>query len=113
MFDIDRMEAIYDQCGGVFKTTVLLQKRVRELNRGAERLITTDMKNPISIALLEIEQGKLALVPDDEENRELLRQEIERRQTGGVVPEIEVPAEVTEDELERRIMSALSKERSL
>ena len=113
MFDIDRMEAIYDQCGGVFKTTVLLQKRVRELNRGAEHLIVTDLKNPISIALIEIEQGKLELVPDDEENRELLRQEIERRQTGGVIPEIEVPTEVTEDELERRIMSALSKERSL
>lgn len=113
MFDIDRMEAIYDQCGGVFKTTVLLQKRVRELNRGAERLIVTDLKNPIDIALLEIEQGRLELVPDDEENRELLRQEIERRQTGGVIPEIEVPTEVTEDELERRIMSALSKERSL
>lgn len=113
MFDIDRMEAIYDNCGGVFKTTVLLQKRVRELNRGAERLIECDEKNPIRVALLEIEQGKLQLVPDDEENRELLRQEIERRQTGGVVPEIDIPAEATEDELERRIMSALSKERGL
>lgn len=112
MIDQDRLEAIYEKCGGVFRATVLIQKRIRELNRGAKRLVEGVYKNPIDIAIAEIEQDKINLVTDNEENREMIRQEIEKLSTGAPAPEAAVPTlETSEDELERRIMSALAKER--
>ena len=61
---------------------------------------------------VQIEQDKIDLVIDNEENRELIRQEIEKLSTGAPPPEAQVPTlETSEDELERRIMSALAKER--
>ena len=111
MIDQDRLEALYERCGGVFRTTVLIQKRIRELNRGARRLVSGDFKSPIDIAIREIEEGKIELVVDNDENRELIRQEIEKLSAASAVPQAEVPMETAEDELERRIMSALAKER--
>ncbi|MCA9323130.1 MAG: DNA-directed RNA polymerase subunit omega [Planctomycetes bacterium] len=112
MIDPERMENLFERCGGVFKATVLIQKRIKELNRGAKRLVEGEYRNPIDIAIAEIEQGKIELVDDNEENRELIRKEIEKMTGGHVVPQAEVPAfETSEDELERRIMSALAKER--
>lgn len=51
---------------GSFHKTALLQKRVRELVRGAAPLVETREKNPIKIAYLEMEKGLIELVPDDE-----------------------------------------------
>ena len=54
-------------CGGSFHRTALLQKRVRELVRGAAPLV--DLKgerNPIKIAYLEMEKGLIELEPDEE-----------------------------------------------
>ncbi|HKB14882.1 MAG TPA: DNA-directed RNA polymerase subunit omega, partial [Planctomycetota bacterium] len=54
-------------CGGSFRRTALLQKRVRELVRGAAPLV--DLKgerNPIKIAFLEMEKGLIELEPDEE-----------------------------------------------
>lgn len=51
---------LYDQAigkvGGIFKLTVLLQKRIRELVKGAQPLVKVDPKitNPIDIALQEV-----------------------------------------------------------
>ncbi len=113
MIDQDRLENLYAQVGGVFRTTVLIQKRIRELNRGAKKLVPGEFKNPIDVAIAEIEQGKIELVDDNEENRELIRKEIEKLSPGGVAPQAEVPTDTSsEDELERRIMSALAKERN-
>src|SRR5262249_25011176 len=56
------------RAGGVFRFTVLLQKRVRELVKGAGKLVQTGETDLIKIALLEIEQGKIEMVPlSDEE----------------------------------------------
>jgi hypothetical protein len=41
------------------KTTVLLQKRCQELVRGAQKLVDSDAKSPIDLALEEILQGKI------------------------------------------------------
>lgn len=113
MIDQGRLESLYEKVGGVFRTTVLIQKRIRELNRGAKRLVEGDFKNPIDIAVAEIEQGKIELVADTEENREAIRKEIERLNPQPRAPQAEVPTDTSaEDELERRIMSALAKERS-
>ena len=51
---------------GSFHKTALLQKRVRELIRGAAPLIETREKNPIKIAFLEMERGLIELIPDED-----------------------------------------------
>jgi DNA-directed RNA polymerase subunit K/omega len=112
MIDIDRMERIYERCGGVFRATVLIQKRVKELNRGAKYLVDGDFRSPIEVAIREIEEGKLELMTNNDENREKIRAEMEKHQKSPAVPEIQVSVDTGEDELERRIMSALAKERN-
>jgi DNA-directed RNA polymerase subunit K/omega len=113
MIDQDRLERLYEQCGGVFRATVLIQQRIRELNRGAKRLVDGDFRSPIDIAVAEIEQGKIELVEDNDENRESIRAELEKISPTLAQPEAEVPStETSEDELERKIMSALARERN-
>jgi len=51
---------------GSFHKTALLQKRVRELIRGAAPLIETREQNPIKIAFLEMERGLIELIPDED-----------------------------------------------
>ena len=51
---------------GSFHKTALLQKRVRELVRGAAPLIETREQNPIKIAFLEMERGLIELIPEEE-----------------------------------------------
>ncbi len=57
---------------GSFHKTALLQKRVRELIRGAAPLIETRERNPIKIAFLEMERGLIELIPDEEPPAPLL-----------------------------------------
>ncbi len=47
--------------GGLFKLTVLIQKRIRELVNGAPKLVETSNEDVIQIALMEIEQEKIVL----------------------------------------------------
>lgn len=112
MIDQDRLERLYAKCGGVFRATVLIQKRIKELNRGAKRLVDGEFHGPIEIAIAEIEADKITLVEDNEENRERIRKDLEKLSPHLAVPQAEVPMETSEDELERRIMSALAKERN-
>ena len=109
MIDQSKFERLYEMVGGVFKTTVLIQKRLRELNRGARKLVDEESKNPIETVMKEIEERKIELIPDTDENRELIRAEVERM-TAGQAPTVEIDETTTEDELERRILSALSKD---
>lgn len=51
---------------GSFHKTALLQKRVRELIRGATPLVETREVNPIKIAFLEMERGLIELIPDED-----------------------------------------------
>lgn len=51
---------------GSFHKTALLQKRVRELIRGAAPLVETREQNPIKIAFLEMERGLIELIPDED-----------------------------------------------
>lgn len=50
-----------DRVGGIFKLTVLLQKRVQELIRGANKLVETESRDVLAIALMEVEQNKISL----------------------------------------------------
>jgi DNA-directed RNA polymerase subunit K/omega len=109
MIQQSKFENLYGKCGGVFKTTVLIQKRLRELNRGARKLVDDAAKNPIEIVMKEISDGKIEMIPDNEENREVIRAEVERM-TMGQPPSVEVSESHSDDDLERRILSALSKD---
>ncbi|HZN61844.1 MAG TPA: DNA-directed RNA polymerase subunit omega [Planctomycetota bacterium] len=57
--DKSEIDALAEKFGGRFKLTVLIQKRVKELVKGAARLVETEHKNLIDVALEEIRQGKL------------------------------------------------------
>jgi DNA-directed RNA polymerase subunit omega len=61
VMDKSEVDSLAEKFGGRFKLTVLIQKRVRELVKGAARLVETDHKNLIDVALEEIRQGKVAL----------------------------------------------------
>ena len=57
-----RIMQLSDKVGGLFRLTVLMQKRVKELVEGAPKLVQTKETNPINIALLEVEAGAIDLV---------------------------------------------------
>jgi DNA-directed RNA polymerase subunit omega len=61
VMDKSEVDSLAEKFGGRFKLTVLIQKRVRELVKGAQRLVETDAKNLIDVALEEIRQGKVTL----------------------------------------------------
>jgi len=68
--DYPELEKLYEQVGGKFRLTVLLQRRVNELVKGAPRLIKVDHtreKDFIHIALEEVKSGKINLSEDAEQ----------------------------------------------
>ncbi|MDG2150361.1 MAG: DNA-directed RNA polymerase subunit omega [Planctomycetota bacterium] len=60
--DRTKVMDLADKAGGLFRLTVLLQKRVRELVGGAPKLVETNEINPINIAMAEVEEGAIELV---------------------------------------------------
>lgn len=60
-----KIEEAVRRVGGRFKLTVLLEKRVRELVKGAPSLVETDAINPIDIALDEILAGKIEITESE------------------------------------------------
>jgi DNA-directed RNA polymerase omega subunit len=68
------IDGLAEKFGGRFKLTVLIQKRVRELVKGAQKLIESEHKNLIDIALDEIKAGKVGY-----EGQEMLGEEGGRR----------------------------------
>ncbi|MHC4942370.1 MAG: DNA-directed RNA polymerase subunit omega [Planctomycetota bacterium] len=59
--DSSKIWELADKTGGIFKLTVLLQKRVQELIRGAPRLVEIDTYDVLAIALKEVQEGKISL----------------------------------------------------
>jgi DNA-directed RNA polymerase subunit K/omega len=64
--DLTLPQRLQQSVQGSFHKTALLQKRVRELIRGAAPLIETREVNPIKIAFLEMERGLIELIPDED-----------------------------------------------
>lgn len=68
------------RCGGVFKFTVLLQKRVHELVQGAPKLVDDPSTDPVEIALKEIEAGVIELesltAPEIEELKKSMEEQV-------------------------------------
>lgn len=59
--DSTKIWELADKTGGVFKLTVLLQKRVQELVNGAPKLVETFESDVLKIALQEVMEGKIEL----------------------------------------------------
>ena len=60
-----RIDEALERSGGRFKLTVLIQKRVQELNKGAPRLVESDSKNLIDVVIDEILADKIHLEADE------------------------------------------------
>jgi len=73
--DRTRVMDLADKVGGLFRLTVLLQKRVRELVGGSPPLIEVDATNPIDIAMAEIDADAIELVDLSEEEIKALEAE--------------------------------------
>lgn len=67
--DYPELEKLYSRAGGKFRLTVLLQRRVNELVKGAPKLIRVDQKHEkdfVYIAIEEFKNGKIALSEDEQ-----------------------------------------------
>jgi len=73
--DRTKVMTLSDKVGGLFRLSVLLQKRVQELVAGSPKLVDTREINPINIALLEIEADAIELVDLSEEELKQLQVE--------------------------------------
>lgn len=78
--------AMYDRAiekvGGAFKLTVLIQKRVREIIRGASPLVpVTPEMSPIDIALREVLEDKINLAEELELKEAAAREASEGRKS--------------------------------
>lgn len=61
MLDELKEEEIVKKCGGRFKLSTLIQKRMVALNRGARPLVEIQTKNLMEIVVHEILQDKIFL----------------------------------------------------
>jgi len=59
------MEELYQKVGGIFRLTVLVQKRLKQLNSGARPLVKVESKNLRDTVYKEILEGKIQLIADD------------------------------------------------
>ncbi|MFH1024555.1 MAG: DNA-directed RNA polymerase subunit omega [Planctomycetota bacterium] len=56
------MNEIISKVGGRYNLTTIVQKRMRELNEGAPRLVELPTDNPLDVIYEEIMQEKITLV---------------------------------------------------
>ncbi len=61
-FDMENhLKEVIDRMGGAFKATSLLQKRLKSLNQGAQKLVDVTSRNQFDIAFAELLEEKIAL----------------------------------------------------
>ena len=61
-----KIEAAMAKVGGRFRLTVLIQKRIRELHRGAPKLVECTSPDLLDVVLEEILQDKISLAKREE-----------------------------------------------
>jgi DNA-directed RNA polymerase subunit omega len=72
-----QLESLLNKVGGKFKLVSLVQKRMRELQRGLLRLVVTTDNNVLDIVSAEIMESKVDLIMGEE--AELMRKELALR----------------------------------
>jgi DNA-directed RNA polymerase subunit omega len=115
MLDIDAEEALIRKVGGKFALTVLLQKRMVELNRGAAPLVKLEGENRSlrRIVCQEILEDKLILTLPDEAGYAMAQEKARLESTAAAVvappPAQEETAEIYGSDI-KRIKEARIKE---
>lgn len=61
MLSSTEIDQLSEKFGGRYKLTVLIQKRLKELVKGAQKLVDIEDRNLINVVLEEIRQGKIGL----------------------------------------------------
>ena len=59
MLSSTELDQMAEKFGGRYKLTVLIQKRLKELVKGGQKLVDVEDRNLINIVLEEIRQGKV------------------------------------------------------
>ena len=65
----EELQALEEKVGGRFKLTTAIQRRLRELCKGAQPLVEVETENLIDIALAEIHAGKVSVKGDPPQRR--------------------------------------------
>jgi DNA-directed RNA polymerase subunit omega len=65
-----REEEVILKVGGRFRLAALVQKRLRELVAGAQKLVTTNASDPLQIVYQEILEDKIGLGEAEQEPEE-------------------------------------------
>ncbi len=60
MISNTEIERLAEKFGGRYKLTVLIQKRLKELVKGAQKLVDLEDRNLIKVVLEEIRSGKVS-----------------------------------------------------
>ena len=64
------LEQIVEKTGSRFAVVVAAAKRAKQIKDGSPPLVETASRNPLTIALAEIAQGKVLILPAGEEEEE-------------------------------------------
>ncbi len=82
-FDMeDHLKEVLDRAGGPFEVTSLLQKRLRSLNQGAQKLVDVTSRNLFDIAFAELLEEKITLgkmEPETEEKKKKTTTKTEKK----------------------------------
>ena len=70
IFDVEsHLKEVIDRVGGRFKATSLLQKRLKSLHQGAQKLVDITSRNQFDVAFAEILEDKIALGEPKQETK--------------------------------------------
>ena len=70
MLSSTELDQMAEKFGGRYKLTVLIQKRLKELVKGGQKLVDVEDRNLINIVIEEIRQGKVVWEGMDHEDKE-------------------------------------------
>ena len=65
-----KSEELVKGAGGSFKLAVLIQKRMLELMQGSRPLVPRENMSDLELAIREVREGKIVLVPPGTEEEE-------------------------------------------
>lgn len=73
-FDVEEhLKEVVERVGGSFKATSLIQKRLKALNQGAQKLVDIRSRDLFDIAFAELWEEKIALKQEETEKKKKKR----------------------------------------
>ena len=80
-FDMENhLKEVIDRMGGVFKATSLLQKRLKSLNQGAQKLVDVTSRNQFDIAFAELLEEKIAMEHEAEPKEKKTKKKAKKKE---------------------------------